>query len=57
MTTKIIQDKEIRAHVLKVLSGYCFRERHTENPSVRILSPWISDVQLELDSGVLELDN
>ena len=56
MTTKIIAKEEIRAHVLKVLSGYSFRERKLHSPKITILSPWISDVQLEIDKGVFELD-
>lgn len=57
MTTKIIAKEEIRAQILKVLSGYCFRERKTQYPTVCILSPWISDVELEIDLDVYALDD
>jgi hypothetical protein len=57
MTTKIISKEEISAHILRVLSGYCFRERKLNNPRICILSPWISDVQLELDKGTFDLDD
>jgi hypothetical protein len=57
MTTKIIAQDEIRAEILKVLSGYCFRERRSHNPRICILSPWISDVELQLDNAVYALDD
>lgn len=57
MTTKIIAQDEIRAEILKVLSGYCFRERHAHNPKICILSPWISDVELQLDKAIFALDD
>ena len=57
MTTKIISNEEISARILRVLSGYCFRERKLHNPRICILSPWISDVQLELDKGTFDLDD
>lgn len=57
MTTKIIAKGEIRAQTLKVLSGYCFRERKSQHPNVCILSPWISDVELEIDREVYALDD
>ena len=56
MTVKILLKDQIRAQVLKILSGFCFRERHPTNPKIQILSPWISDVQLEIDAEVFELD-
>lgn len=56
MTTQIIAKEEIRAHLLKVLSGYCLSDRKTQFPKISILSPWISDVQLELDETVFKLD-
>lgn len=42
--------------MLKILSGFCFRERDNLNPKVSILSPWISDVQLEIDQDIVALD-
>lgn len=30
MTTQIIANDEIKSHLLKVLSGYCFREKKLE---------------------------
>jgi hypothetical protein len=56
MTTQIIAKEEIRAHILKVLSGYCFSDRNASSPEITILSPWISDVQLELDESIFNLD-
>jgi len=56
MTPRILIREKIKAQVLKVLSGYCFRERHPEYPEITILSPWISDVQLEIDKETYELD-
>jgi hypothetical protein len=57
MTTKIIAQDEIRVQILKVLSGYCFRERRSHNPRICILSPWISDVELQLDNTTYALDD
>jgi phosphatidylserine/phosphatidylglycerophosphate/cardiolipin synthase-like enzyme len=57
MTTKIISREDIRAHILKVLSGYCFRQRQSQNPKICILSPWISDVQLEINPEVFASDD
>jgi hypothetical protein len=57
MTIKIIAKEEIRAQLLKVFSGYCFRERNARFPTICILSPWISDVQLELNEDVFALDD
>jgi hypothetical protein len=56
MTTRIIAQNEIRAQILKVLSGYCFRERVPHNPRICILSPWMSDVELQIDKAVFALD-
>jgi len=56
MTSKILLKDRIRAEVLKVLSGYCFRERHTRIPRIIILCPWITNVQLEIDKEVLKSD-
>ena len=56
MTVKILLKDQIRAQVLKILSGYCFWERFPSEPNIYILSPWISNVQLEIDREVLELD-
>lgn len=54
--TKVVIKDEIRAHVLKVLSGYCFAERQPHLPKIFILSPWISNVQLEIDKSIFESD-
>lgn len=56
MTTKIVFKEQIRSQVLKVLSGYCFNERRPEIPSIDIISPWISNVQLEISEDVYKLD-
>jgi len=56
MVTKILFRDKIRAELLKILSGYCFRERHTDYLKLVILSPWISDVILEISPEVLKLD-
>lgn len=53
---RIIIKDEIRSHVLKVLSGYCFTERKPNFPKISILSPWISDVQLEINREILKSD-
>lgn len=47
---------QIRSWVLNVLSGRCFSERRPSYPKIFILSPWIGDVQLEIDKEVRELD-
>lgn len=57
MTTQIIAKEENRAHLLKVLSGYCLSDRKARFPKISILSPWISDVELELDEIVFKLDD
>jgi hypothetical protein len=54
MTTKTIPNDQIRSEIFKILSGYWQRLRET--PKIYILSPWISDVQLETDADVLKLD-
>jgi len=57
MTVKILVKEQIRYEILKILSGYCFRERKPRNAEIYILSPWISDVRLELDPEfIYELD-
>jgi hypothetical protein len=56
MTTRILLKNRIRAEVLKVLSGFCFVERHREIPCIIILSPWISNVQLDIDKEFLKSD-
>ena len=56
MTVTILLKDQIRAQILKILSGYCFRQRKPSDPYICILSPWISDVQLEIDAEVFELD-
>jgi len=47
MTIQILFGDEIRSHVLKILSGECLYERRPEQPQLFILSPWISDVDIE----------
>jgi hypothetical protein len=56
MTTKILMKEQIKSEVLKVLSGYCFDNRKTDSPKIVVLSPWISNVNLQLDDRVYELD-
>lgn len=56
MGTQVILKEKIKSEILKILSGYCFRERDKLNPKVSILSPWISDVQLEIDQDVIATD-
>jgi len=47
LTIQILLGDEIRSHVLKILSGECLFERRPEHPQLFILSPWISDVDIE----------
>lgn len=47
MTIKLLFHDEIRSHVLKILSGECLYERRPQTPQLYILSPWISDVDIE----------
>lgn len=47
MTIQILFNDEIRSHVLKILSGECLFKRRPEEPQLFILSPWISDVDIE----------
>jgi len=47
MTIQILLGEEIRSEVLKILSGQYMFQRHGENPRLFILSPWISDVDIE----------
>lgn len=47
MTIQILSGDEIRSHVLKILSGECLYERRPQHPQLFILSPWISDVDIE----------
>ena len=56
MTTKILMKEQIKSEVLKVLSGYCFDIRKPDSPKITLLSPWISNVELQLDTEVYELD-
>jgi len=56
MTTKVLKKQEIKSWVLNVLSGYCFEQRHPNNPRIIILSPWIKDVQLEISKEFRNLD-
>lgn len=56
MGTQVILKEKIKSEMLKILSGFCFRERDKLSPKVSILSPWISDVQLEIDKDIVALD-
>ena len=56
MTTKILMKNQIKSEVLKVLSGYCFENRKPESPKIFILTPWISNVKLQLNEMVYKLD-
>jgi len=57
MTVNILLKEQIRYEILKIFSGYCFRQRQPRNPKIYILSPWISDVLLEIDPEfIYELD-
>lgn len=47
LTIQLLFDDEIRSHVLKILSGECVFIRRPNVPKIYILSPWISDVQIE----------
>lgn len=47
MTIKLLFGDDIRSHVLKILSGECVFIRRPRFPTLYILSPWISDVQIE----------
>ncbi len=52
----MILKEKTESELLKILSGFCFRERNNLNPTVSILRPWISDVQLEIDQDIIALD-
>jgi len=57
MTLNILLKKQIRYEILKILSGYCFRERQSRNPRIYILSPWVTDAKIEIDPEfIYELD-
>jgi len=47
LTIKLLFGDDIRSYVLKVLSGECVLIRRPRFPTLYILSPWISDVQIE----------
>jgi len=47
VTIKLLFGDDIRSHVLKILSGECVFIRRPRFPTLYILSPWISDVQIE----------
>ena len=47
MTIEIVLGEEIRNAILRILSGECLFQRHSDSPRVFILSPWISDVEIE----------
>ena len=48
MTLKLLLGDDIRSQVLRILSGACFFKRRPEFRELYILSPWISDVEIEL---------
>jgi len=48
MTIQILFGDEIRSQVLRILSGACFFKRRPDLRQLFILSPWISDVEIEL---------
>ncbi len=56
MGTQVILKDKIKSELLKILSGYCFKERNNLSPKVSILTPWLGDVQLEIDEHVWTLD-
>lgn len=47
MTIQLLFGDKIRSEVLKILSGECFYIRRPYLPRLYILSPWISDVDIE----------
>jgi len=47
MTIQLLLGDEIRSEVLKILSGECLFKRNRHRPQLHILSPWISDVDIE----------
>ena len=47
MTIQILLGDEIRSEVLKILSGACLFKRKPSTPKLYILSPWISNVDIE----------
>jgi len=56
MTTAILLDDEIRIQVLNILSGNTIRKRDRNWPQITILSPWISNVDLEMVSDPNQWD-
>jgi hypothetical protein len=56
LVTQVILKEEIKSQVFKILSGISFEERFSQAPRISILSPWISDVQLEINDNVIALD-
>jgi len=57
LTKEILFKERIRAEILKILSGYSFRERG-RSPRIIIMIPWIwgDVVTLEIDQPVYEAD-
>jgi len=47
VTIQLLFGDEIRSHVLKILSGECVFARRPDVPKLYVLSPWISDVEIE----------
>jgi hypothetical protein len=43
----ILIGDDIRSQVLKILSGECFSQRQPYLPELFILSPWVTDVEIE----------
>jgi len=47
LTIEIISGSEIRSKILEILLGHYFEKRNSQYPSLYLLSPWISDVEIE----------
>ncbi len=47
MTIQLLFGDKIRSEILRILSGECLFKRQGDLPHVYILSPWISDVNIE----------
>jgi len=57
VTIQLLFGDKIRSEVLKILSGECLLERHGDCPHVYILSPWISDVNIEFSDLHISKEN
>jgi len=47
VTVRLLFGDEIRSHVLNILAGDCFIVCYPHHPELYILSPWISNVDIE----------